>query len=76
MKPTRTSPSRSPTPRSVSPSATRTVLTSKLIDGTFPDYDRVIPTGNDAKVLEVECKSFAAAVDRLSRPSRPRRAAR
>jgi DNA polymerase III subunit beta len=42
-----------------------TVLTSKLIDGTFPDYDRVIPTAND-KVLEVECKSFAAAVDRVS----------
>ena len=42
-----------------------TVLTSKLIDGTFPDYDRVIPTGND-KVLEVECKSFAAAVDRVA----------
>ena len=42
-----------------------TVLTSKLIDGTFPDYDRVIPTSND-KVLEVECKSFAAAVDRVA----------
>lgn len=42
-----------------------TVLTSKLIDGTFPDYQRVIPTGND-KVLEVDCKSFAAAVDRVS----------
>ncbi|HZL60370.1 MAG TPA: DNA polymerase III subunit beta [Stellaceae bacterium] len=42
-----------------------TVLTSKLIDGTFPDYDRVIPTAND-KILEVECKSFAAAVDRVS----------
>jgi DNA polymerase-3 subunit beta len=42
-----------------------TVLTSKLIDGTFPDYDRVIPTGND-RILEVECKSFAEAVDRVS----------
>ena len=41
------------------------VLTSKLIDGTFPDYERVIPTGND-KVLEVDCKAFAAAVDRVS----------
>src|SRR5215472_11247045 len=41
------------------------VLTSKLIDGTFPDYDRVIPTGND-KVLEVNCKEFAEAVDRVS----------
>src|SRR5437762_514033 len=40
-------------------------LTSKLIDGTFPDYDRVIPANND-KVLEVECKSFAEAVDRVS----------
>ena len=42
-----------------------TVLTSKLIDGTFPDYDRVIPTGND-RILEVECKPFAEAVDRVS----------
>ncbi len=40
-------------------------LTSKLIDGTFPDYDRVIPSNND-KVLEVECKPFAEAVDRVS----------
>ena len=40
-------------------------LTSKLIDGTFPDYDRVIPSGND-KILEVDCKSFAEAVDRVS----------
>ncbi|HWI29206.1 MAG TPA: DNA polymerase III subunit beta [Stellaceae bacterium] len=42
-----------------------TLLTSKLIDGTFPDYDRVIPSGND-KVLEVQCKEFAEAVDRVS----------
>ena len=40
-------------------------LTSKLIDGTFPDYDRVIPTAND-KVLEVKCKDFSEAVDRVS----------
>ncbi len=40
-------------------------LTSKLIDGTFPDYDRVIPSSND-KILDVECKSFAEAVDRVS----------
>jgi DNA polymerase-3 subunit beta len=40
-------------------------LTSKLIDGTFPDYDRVIPTGND-KILEVACKEFAEAVDRVA----------
>jgi DNA polymerase-3 subunit beta len=40
-------------------------LTSKLIDGTFPDYDRVIPAGND-KILEVPCREFAEAVDRVS----------
>ncbi|HSO41806.1 MAG TPA: DNA polymerase III subunit beta [Rhodospirillales bacterium] len=45
--------------------AGRAVLTSKLIDGTFPDYERVIPTGND-KTLDVACKAFAAAVDRVS----------
>ncbi len=42
-----------------------TVLTSKLIDGTFPDYERVIPSGND-KILDVACASFASAVDRVS----------
>lgn len=42
-----------------------TALTSKLIDGTFPDYDRVIPEGND-KILEVETDLFAQAVDRVS----------
>jgi DNA polymerase-3 subunit beta len=41
------------------------VLTSKLIDGTFPDYDRVIPSSND-KLLEVDCKEFAEAIDRVS----------
>jgi DNA polymerase-3 subunit beta len=41
------------------------VLTSKLIDGTFPDYQRVIPTGND-KMLTVERGDFARAVDRVS----------
>jgi DNA polymerase-3 subunit beta len=40
-------------------------LTSKLIDGTFPDYDRVIPLTND-KLLEVPCKRFERAVDLVS----------
>ena len=40
-------------------------LTSKLIDGTFPDYERVIPTGND-KNMEVDARQFAAAVDRVA----------
>ena len=41
------------------------VLTSKLIDGTFPDYARVIPTGND-KVLRADAKRFKESVDRVS----------
>jgi DNA polymerase III subunit beta len=41
------------------------VLTSKLIDGTFPDYQRVIPAAND-KRLTVERDDFAKAVDRVS----------
>ncbi len=41
------------------------VLTSKLIDGTFPDYERVIPSNNE-KVLEIDCKTFAEAVDRVA----------
>ncbi len=40
-------------------------LTSKLIDGTYPDYERVIPTGND-KVLELSVKDLSKAVDRVS----------
>ena len=41
------------------------VLTSKLIDGTFPDYGRVIPEGND-KEMSVSNAEFAHAVDRVS----------
>jgi DNA polymerase-3 subunit beta len=40
-------------------------LTSKLIDGTFPDYGRVIPTGND-RILKIENADFRRAVDRVS----------
>jgi DNA polymerase III subunit beta len=47
------------------------VLTSKLIDGTFPDYGRVIPLGND-KQLVVDKKDFEAAVDRVSTVSSER----
>ena len=42
-----------------------TVFTSKLIDGTFPDYKRVIPTANEKK-LEVDGHVLAEAVDRVS----------
>jgi DNA polymerase-3 subunit beta len=41
------------------------VLTSKLIDGTFPDYTRVIPTGND-KLLKINPKTFFEGVDRVA----------
>jgi len=47
------------------------VLTSKLIDGTFPDYGRVIPAGND-KTLIVDKPDFEAAVDRVSTVSSER----
>ncbi len=40
-------------------------LTSKVIDGTFPDYPRVIPAGN-TKRLEVDASEFARAVDRVA----------
>lgn len=41
------------------------VMTSKLIDGTFPDYTKVIPSGND-KLVEVNPKVFSGAIDRVS----------
>ena len=46
-------------------------LTSKVIDGTFPDYTRVIPTGN-TKRLEVDASEFARAVDRVATVSSER----
>ena len=46
-------------------------LTSKVIDGTFPDYARVIPQGNTRK-LEVDASEFAKAVDRVATVSSER----
>jgi DNA polymerase-3 subunit beta len=46
-------------------------LTSKVIDGTFPDYSRVIPTGNTRK-MEVDAAEFARAVDRVATVSSER----
>ncbi len=40
-------------------------LTSKVIDGQFPEYARVIPYGNTRR-LEVDAEEFARAVDRVS----------
>lgn len=39
-------------------------LTSKLIDGTFPDYKRVVP-GRHPNRFTLECEALAAAVDRV-----------
>ncbi|WP_319518801.1 DNA polymerase III subunit beta [uncultured Martelella sp.] len=47
------------------------VITSKLIDGTFPDYQRVIPANNDRE-MRIECDAFAKAVDRVSTVSSER----
>jgi DNA polymerase-3 subunit beta len=52
-------------PSKIRVTTARVVLTSKLIDGTFPDYERVIPQGNDKK-MEVDNHTFAEAVDRVS----------
>jgi DNA polymerase-3 subunit beta len=46
-------------------------LTSKVIDGTFPDYSRVIPVGNSRR-LEVDASEFAQAVDRVATVSSER----
>ena len=46
-------------------------LTSKVIDGTFPDYSRVIPQGNTRK-MEVDASEFAQAVDRVATVSSER----
>lgn len=46
-------------------------LTSKVIDGTFPDYTRVIPVGNTRK-MEVDASEFASAVDRVATVSSER----
>lgn len=43
----------------------RASLTSKVIDGSFPDYMRVIPKDNQ-RLLTVDNAVFAQAVDRVS----------
>ncbi|MFT9399087.1 DNA polymerase III subunit beta [Acetobacter sp.] len=47
------------------------MLTSKLIDGTFPEYDRVIPR-NNTRILRVSKKDFADAVARVAAISQER----
>ncbi len=47
------------------------VLTSKLIDGSFPEYARVIPK-NNSKRLKLDNKEFSEAVDRVATVSAER----
>lgn len=46
-------------------SAGEMVLSSKLIDGTFPDYPRVVPLGND-KIVKASVKELTTISDRVS----------
>lgn len=41
------------------------VLASRLIDGSYPDYEKVIPTNND-KVLEADAAVLANVIERVS----------
>ncbi len=43
----------------------KSVLISKLIDGNFPDYEKVIPN-NNTNILKVDRDVFSMAVDRVS----------
>ena len=41
------------------------VLISKVIDGRFPDYNKVIPKNND-KTLEIKLSEFKNSIDRVT----------
>ena len=43
----------------------KSVLISKVIDGRFPDYTKVIPKGND-KVLQIGLDEFKNSIDRVT----------
>ena len=45
--------------------AGKTILTSKLIDGNFPDYEKVIPSQNK-NVLNIDSQLFSESIDRVS----------
>lgn len=46
-------------------STTNFTFTSKLVDGKFPDYDRVLPKGGD-KTIEADRKSLKQALSRTA----------
>ena len=41
------------------------VLISKVIDGRFPDYNKVIPKDND-KILEIKLNEFKNSIERVT----------
>jgi len=43
----------------------KSVLISKVIDGRFPDYTKVIPKGND-KILQIKLDDFKNSIDRVT----------
>ena len=47
------------------------VLISKVIDGRFPDYSKVIPKGND-KILQIKIHDFKNSIDRVTTVSSDR----
>ena len=47
-------------------------LISKVIDGKFPDYKKVVPTTND-KTLIVSCKDFINSIERVTSVSLDRK---
>ncbi len=49
-----------------------TKLISKVIDGKFPDYKKVVPTGND-KTLVVSSKDFIDSIERVTSVSLDRK---
>ena len=50
----------------------KTKLISKLIDGKFPDYKKVVPTSND-KILTVPSKEFVSSIERVASVSLDRK---
>ena len=50
----------------------KSVLISKVIDGRFPDYSKVIPKGND-KVLQMKLNELGNSIDRVTTVSSDRK---
>ena len=48
------------------------VLISKVIDGRFPDYDKVVPRGNN-KILQIKLNEFKHSIERVTTVSLDRK---